>query len=150
VRICKRIRDERGISTVIAVVSLVGLFGAVMLSLDYGNALSTRRNLVTGTDTTALHQARLEAFAPGTACQNGGGSTASWQDYLIRNVGSVVSGSGVCTVHPDPNHPGTGYVVVEARKQADTRFAGMFGIGSTQPYSLSAAQYGYSKGVKGL
>lgn len=129
-------RDERGVSTVIAVVSLLALFGAAMLSLDYGNMVSTRRNLITGTDASALDQAKYLAFQPAaTSCQ------LTWTDYLVRNVGAAGTTPLTCT--PSIATNGTGWVGVDARKVADTRFGGLFGIGATNPYSFSAAQWGF-------
>ena len=147
----KRLNDERGISAVIVAISLVGLMGAALISVDYGNVVQTRRNLITGTDSTALERARVEAFratqlsGPGPiACPE-----ATWTDYLIRNVGSYVNGSESCNVYPNGT-TGTGYVVVQAQKEARARFGGLFGLGNTQPLSVSAAQYGYITAARGL
>jgi hypothetical protein len=140
-----RFEDERGISTVIVAISLIALFGAAMLSIDYGNTIQTRRNLITGTDATALEQARVEAKTPGAACQLG------WTDYLARNVGTfLTTPAPTCIRHPDPAHPGTGWIEVQAYKESQTRLGGLFGIGNTRPWSLSAAQYGFATGVRGL
>src|SRR2546427_12837476 len=58
-------RDERGISAVVVVVSLIALFGAAVLSIDAGSAWATRRKIVTATDAAALAAARL--FSKGLA-----------------------------------------------------------------------------------
>jgi hypothetical protein len=128
------------------VISLIAIFGAALLSIDFGSAWAARRNVITGTDATALDQARAAAVSANpTTC------TGAWTDYLYRNVSNVVAASTSCVLHPDPAHPGTGYVTVEARRKADTRFGGLFGFnGDQQPYSLSAAQYGYVTKPKGL
>jgi hypothetical protein len=137
--------DERGISAVIAVVSLLGLLGAAMLSLDAGNMWQTRRNIIIGTDSTALQQAKYLAFASDkTTCE------ASWTDYMVRNSGG---GTGVTPISCATHAVGTGstgYVVVDGRKAARTRFGGVFGIGDTQPYSLSAAAWGFASDGRGL
>lgn len=147
----KRLQEERGVSAVILVVSLIGLMGAALISVDYGNTIQTRRNLITGTDSTALERARFENFraspltGPGPiACPE-----ATWTDYLIRNVGTFVAGSESCNVYPDGT-TGTGYVVIQANKEARTRFGGIFGIGNTQPLSISAARYGFVTAPRGL
>ena len=142
-----RFSQEHGISTVIVAVSLIGLFGAVLLSLDAGNMWQTRRNIITATDATALDRARSEILSSGTACSTS--TTPTWTDYLIRNAGPIVTGSEQCNVYPG-TVTGTGYVTVQAAKNAKTRFGGLFGIGDTQPYSLSAAQIFYPKTVEGL
>ena len=136
-------RDERGISSIIAVVSLIGILGAVMLSLDFGSMWSSRRVIITATDSSALRQASLAALGK-TACNTNLGVGEIYTDFLYRQTSQIVPGSPACTTHPDIAHPGTGYVTVEARKYADTRFGGLFGfIGDTQPYSLTGAEYGY-------
>jgi hypothetical protein len=137
----EHLRKERGISTVIAVVSLLGLFAAALLSLDFGQMWSSRRQIITATDATVLQQAKAAALAGST----GPDCTAAWTDFLYRNANNIVtSPPPVCALHPDSAHPGTGYVTVEARKFADTRFGGLFGFGGdTKPYSLSAAEYGF-------
>ena len=147
----KRLQDERGISAVIVAISLVGLMGAALISVDYGNTVQTRRNLITGTDATALERARAEVYrttalvGPGpVACPE-----ATWTDYLLRNVGTIVAGSESCNVYPNGS-TGTGYVVVQAQKEAATRFGGLFGLGNTQPLSVSAAQYGFVTAARGL
>ena len=147
----KRLGDERGVSAVILVVSLVGLMGAALISVDFGNTIQTRRNLITGPDSTALDRARVEAFratpltGPGpVACPE-----ATWTDYLLRNVGTIVAGSESCNVYPNGS-TSTGYVVVQAQKEARTRFGGLFGIGNTHPLSISAAQYGFVTDARGL
>lgn len=134
----------------IVAVSLIGLMGAAMLSIDYGNTVQTRRNLITGTDSIALERARFEndravpLAGPGPIeCP------AGWTDYLLRNVGTYVTSSGSCNVYPNGT-TSTGYVVVQAQKEARTRFGGIFGIGNTQPLSVSAAQYGFITAARGL
>jgi len=131
-----RLREERGISTAIAAISLIGLFGAALLSLDFGSMWSSRRNIITATDSTALDQARKASLTLNpTAC------SSNWTDYLYRNSKTIVASSINCTLHAF--NPEAGYVTVEGRNNADTRFGGLFGLSSTQPYSLSAAQYGF-------
>lgn len=135
--------DERGVSTVIVVASLIGILGAAMLSLDFGSMWSSRRQIITATDSTVLRQASLAALGD-TACDTNPLSTNYYVNWLYKNANTIVPDSWNCQLHPDTEHPGTGYVMVEARKYADTRFGGLFGfIGDTQPYSLSAAEYGY-------
>lgn len=136
--------DERGISTVIVAISLLGIFGAAMLSLDAGNMWQTRRNIITVTDSTVLQQAKYLAFASNkTACE------ATWTDYMLNIEGAGPSVTPLnCT--PTAAANGTGYVVVDGRKEARTRLGGLFGIGDTQPYSLSAAQWGYISEARGL
>ena len=128
-----------------AAISLLGLFGAALLSMDYGNTVSTRRNLVTGTDSTALDQAKHLAFASSGTCQ------LTWTDYLIRNVGGAGTTPLTCTPSfGTGTQTGMGWVGVDARKSAETRFGGLFGLGNTNPYSFSAAQWGFITQAEGL
>jgi len=137
-------KDERGISAVIVAVSLLGVFGAAMLSLDAGNMWQTRRNIITVTDATALGQAKYLAFAADPSqCE------PMWTDFMLNLDGA---GAAVTPINCDPEAAsnGTGYVVVEGSKTARTRFGGLFGIGNTEPYSLSAAQWGFASSGRGL
>ena len=135
--------DERGVSTVIVVVSLVGILGAALLSLDFGSMWASRRQIITATDSTVLRQATLAALG-GTACNPDPLSSDYYVNWLYKNANTIVPNSWDCDLVPDTDHPGTGYVVVEARKYADTRFGGLFGfVGDTEPYSLTAAEYGF-------
>jgi len=136
-------RNKRGIPRTAVVVSLIGVIAASLLGLDFERMRSARRTIMTATDATALRQASLAALGK-PACNTNLGVGEIYTDYLYRQTGQIVPGSPSCAAHPDPNHPGTGYVTVEARKYADTRFGGLFGFGGdTQPYSLTAVKYGY-------
>ena len=137
-------RDERGISTVIVAISLLGIFGAAMLSLDAGNMWQTRRNIISVTDATALGQAKYLAFADDqSSCE------FTWTNFMLNLEGA---GAAVTPINCDPEAAsnGTGYVVVEGRKEARTRIGSLFGIGNTEPYSLSAAQWGWISEARGL
>src|SRR5688572_7733199 len=105
-----KLRQERGISAVIAVISLLGLFGAALLSLDAGNMWQTRRNIIQGTDATALDQAINAAKTGATSC-NG-----TWDVILKANSPGATPVS--CTFNPDPTVPGVGWIGVEATKEA--------------------------------
>jgi hypothetical protein len=144
-------RSEKGISSVIVAVSLIALFGITMLSVDYGSTVTTRRHLITATDSTALDRARFELFrnpafaGPGPiSCPE-----AAWVSFLDRNLGTNNYQDQTCNIFPNGS-TGTGYVVVDGRTTSQTRFGGLFGIGNTHPYSLSAAQYGFAISAKGL
>ncbi len=142
-----RLRDERGVTTVVVVVSLIGIFSAVVLSLGFGSAWANRRVIITATDGAALQQARLAALS-GTACDDAARPIDNWSDFLSRNAKDITFQN--CDLVPDAAHPGTGYVLVEANKTANAPFGGLFGIGSTQPYSLSAVEYGFAPKPEGL
>jgi hypothetical protein len=148
-------RDERGISSVIVVVSLLGVFSSALLSLDFGSMWSTRRRVVAGTDSTALDQAIFAGKTGAADCNRIGsagfnGAYQDWTNTLMVNTSGFVVGSQNCSFTTVNAGGIIGYVGVEARKEADTRFGGLFGFGSTQPYSYSAARVYYPDAVQGL
>jgi hypothetical protein len=151
-RLNRLLREEKGISTVIVAVSLIGIFGATMLSLDAGNMWQTRRKIISGTDSTVLRQAKSYAQqsvpgAPSSTASCPTGVSDSWTDWLTK-VGGAGTTPMSCNVTWGVN--GTGYVVVEGSKLSETRFGGLLGIGDTHPYSLSAASFGYLTEAEGL
>lgn len=137
------LRDERGVSAVVVAVSLVAVFGAAMLSIDAGNVWQERRNIITATDATALSEARDAALSVGSFTCSGG-----WQDLLVANAGAGVTPLA-CARTPLATGAG-GYVSVEAEKPAEVRFGGVFNIGDTTAYSMSAARWLYAYDVSGL
>jgi hypothetical protein len=141
--IMTRLRGERGVTTVVVVVSLIGLMAAAVLSLDFGSAWANRRTIITATDASALYAGRVAALATNPA-----GCDVQYTDWLARNANDITFQN--CVLHPDALHPGTGYILVEARKRANAPLGGLFGIGETQPYSLSAVEYGFVPKPEGL
>jgi hypothetical protein len=139
-------------------VSLLAIFGAALLSLDFGSMWSTRRRIITGTDATSLDQAIFIAKTGAAGCNRPGAAWynpayASWTEILQKNSGGFEFVGGMnqdCLFYPNPNLPGTGYVGVQARKVGDTRFGGLFGLGNSHPYSFSAARIFYPDAIKGL
>jgi hypothetical protein len=147
--------EERGISTVVVVASLLGLFAATLLSVDFGSMWSTRRRIVSGTDATALDQAIFAARTGATDCNRVGTATfdaryQDWRNILQVNTNGFVAGSESCRFVGVGSGGIVGYVAVEARKRAETRFGGLFGLGDTQPYSFSAARIYYPDALRGL
>ena len=137
-----RLRDERGVSAVIVAVSLIAMMSALVLSLDAGNLWQTRRHLITGTDAAALEAARLAAInGPDDACDN-------YIETLNKNAGSEVTPID-CKIVADATGD-TGYVVIEATKTAHVRFGGVLGLMDQQPYSKSAARWGFITAIEGL
>lgn len=151
-------KDERGISAVIVVVSLIGIFGATLLSIDAGNMWQTRRTIIRGTDATALDQAIFAAKTGATDCAeaavtSGGVTYQAWTQIMQVNTAGFDFVDGMdadCEFFAHPTIPGAGYVGVQSRKVADTRFGSLFGIGDTKPFSFSAAQIGYPISIEGL
>jgi len=140
-------RDKRGISRATVVVSLIGVIVASLFGLDSWKMRSARGTITTATDASALRQASLAALGK-TACNMDPGVGEIYTDFLYRQSTKIVPGSPRCLLHEDKAHPGTGFVTVEARSVADTWFGALTGwAGDAQPYSLTAAEYGYVKPV---
>jgi Flp pilus assembly protein TadG len=138
-------QDERGVTAVVVAVSLVAIFGAAMLSVDAGNLFQSRRNIITGTDATALSEARAFALYQQSISSC---NMTNVNTMLTRNSGSAL-GSVACT----PNTlgtTGTGYVTVTANKPVDVRFGGAVGVPDTTAASSSTAQWGFVTQVAGL
>ena len=150
-----KLREERGISTVIVLVSLVGIFSAAMLSVDFGSMWTTRRTIISGTDATALDQAIFAAKTGATDCNRFGsggfnGLYQDWTNTLHLNTNGFVVGSQNCAFTSVNSGGVVGFVGVEARKEAETRFGALFNLGSSEPYSYSAARVYYPDAVQGL
>src|SRR5688500_14428222 len=137
-RFTRRARDERGMTAVTVSIVLLAFFAAATLSVDAGNLWQTRRSMVTATDAAALAEAQLAAInntSPYTSTCAG-----TYNTVLEQNAGSNVY-DRTCTVYS--NGDGTGYITVEARKPAETRFGGVIGVGDTAAVSSSSAMWGY-------
>lgn len=150
-----RMKDERGISSVVSVVSLLAIFGAAMLSIDFGNMWTTRKTIISGTDATALDQALFAAKTGTSDCNRISSSTFNgayqdWTNILQLNTKGFVVGSQKCTFTGVNTGGVVGYVGVEAQKEAQTRFGALFNLGSSKPYSFSAARVYYPDSVEGL
>lgn len=141
--------DQRGISGVVISVCLMAVFGAAVLTVDAGNLWQTRRNIITGTDASALQEAASAAVLTTTPT----GCTPEWSTAVTANSGSLSSPLS-CTVTVSRFTPAgvplMGYVVVDAQKTSTTRFGGVVGVGDAYPYSLSAARWGPPNGLIGL
>jgi hypothetical protein len=151
----ERLGNERGITSVIAVVSLVAIFGSAMLSVDFGNMWTTRKTIISGTDATALDQALFAAKTGASDCNRIGsagynGAYQDWTNILQTNTKGFVVGSQTCNFTSVNSGGVIGYVGVEARKEAQTRFGGLFNLGNSQPYSFSAARVYYPDAIQGL
>jgi Putative Flp pilus-assembly TadE/G-like len=82
--------DERGATLVIVALSMVAIFGMVVLTVDLGGLLVKRRSLVNADDAAAL--AAAEAFARGDAKvgSNEGPAVAQSDAFATKNVGNAV------------------------------------------------------------
>lgn len=155
----RRLRDERGISSVVVAVSLFALFGALMLTLDAGNLWSTRRQIITGTDAAALHAARYFNTGAGNPCSSAdvldaesGATNVMNQNHAraLHNPGDTPDGFEVTLA--DPGLCGMagyipGKVRYDGRLQAQGFFSQVFGFGNTSALSSSTAAWGYIQSI---
>lgn len=140
-------KDERGISAVVVGVSLVALFGALVLSLDAGQLFTARRGMVTATDTAALTGARAAVglVTPGTvACP------PAIEAQVVAMLQKQEPGSTLDACTLNASSPTRGYVTVDARRPVDLRFGAVLGLGKQSAFSSSSVRYGYLTGAEGL
>lgn len=88
-----RLRDERGATLVIVALSLVALFGMVVLTVDVGGLLTKRRGMVNGADAAALAAAQSYALSlNGAKCgTNDGPAQTTANTYANDNVAGATS-----------------------------------------------------------
>ena len=78
--------DERGATLLIVALSMVAIFGMVVLTVDLGGLLVKRRGMVNASDAAAL--AAAESFATNQASANNQGPAQSQADtYATQNQG---------------------------------------------------------------
>src|SRR5438105_805573 len=140
-------RDERGISAVVAAIAIVGLFGALVFSLDAGNLWASKRSMVTATDAGALIGA--------TTAKNNAITTIGPCPQVVLNAVTTQLTANQPTATLDacnvfPTNAQSGYITVDARKQVSTRFAGIFGFGDQSAFSSTSVAYGFCTSCAGL
>ena len=134
-----RARDERGaIAVVIAICSIV-MFGMAAFVLDTGNLWTSRRHLITATDSAALGAA--EDYAVGKA-----GCASTAPSLLTTNYAGTALTSCVYTAAGS----GAGYVTVTGGHSVNFSFAQIFGLSSSTVHSTTAAAFGLPTGLTGL
>ena len=137
-RLLRRRDEEHGATAVIVVLSLIALFGLIVLTVDVGQLLFQRRQMVNASDAAALAAAQScaglddsespEAMADTFAAQNS--STAV---TALPNITELVGCDG----------PAFGHVTVEYGTNQDLFFAGVLGFdGSAQVRTDATAGWG--------
>jgi hypothetical protein len=145
--------DQRGATAVIVAVCLFALFGAMMLTVDAGNLWATRRQIITGTDASALHAAQF--------FNSGGGNPCNADDLVVAENGAadvMVQNHSRALHNPDDTPDGfqvttaqtcglSGYtpgkVRFDGRLYSQGFFGGAFGFSNQSAYSSSTAAWGY-------
>src|SRR5207302_542428 len=107
-------KDERGISAVVAAIAIVGLFGALVFSLDAGNLWASKRSMVTATDAAALIGA--------TTAKNNAVTTIGSCPQVVLNAVTTqlttnqpTSTIDACNIFP--TNAQSGYITGDASKQ---------------------------------
>jgi hypothetical protein len=114
--------DESGATLIIVVLSLMALFGMMVLVVDVGSLLYARRAMVTAADSAALAAAQSCGQQEGAAQ-----ATLQAEFYAVRNQsGAELVGFPVYT--PDCDAP-TGTVTVRVRTDQPLFFAPVLGLG---------------------
>lgn len=131
--------DEEGAAAVFVAFVLVVVFGAGMLAIDAGSLWTTRRQVITATDSAALAAVAHFAENTGVACSNPNAATPEAQTLLDENE-AVMTG----TPEVKPTCPGgrSGSVRVEATREVPLFFAPLFGRTSSQAASSATAEWG--------
>lgn len=127
-------RDEGGATAVIVALSLVALFGMLVLVVDVGGLLYKRRELVNGSDAGALAAAQTCADDnPTVAAAEAQSDTAAIGNVRGLNAtdGQIIAGSETC------GQP-RGYVTVRYAQQQQLFFAGVLGFGNTNGVTTEA------------
>lgn len=126
----KRIRSDRGQATVLTVIFMVALLGAVAMVLDVGSWFREQRDTQSDADAAALAAAQALPDAPGT-------STALAHEYLDKNLHGA---SRQITFSSENVANDT--VTVEVDRDAPGFFAKLFGIDSVNVGAKATARAG--------
>ena len=122
-------RNDRGQATVLTVIFMVALLGAVALVLDVGSWFREQRDAQSAADAAALAAAQALPDAPGTASALAG-------EYLGKN------GGGTSTVAISSATVANDTVKVDVERQAPGFFAKLFGIESVTVGAKASARSG--------
>jgi putative Flp pilus-assembly TadE/G-like protein len=137
-----RTDDERGVSLVIVAISLVAIFGMVVLVVDVGVLLVSRRAMTNASDSAALAAAQ--------SCVRDAGDWESQADsYASSNVDGVVTGGIVDSSNCGVSEPG--YVTVDYTTTEDLYFTPVLGLADTHDVRTQAtAAWGPAGGANPL
>ena len=123
------IRNDRGQATVLTVIFLVAILGAVAMVLDVGSWFREQRDTQSAADAAALAAAQALPESPGTA-----GALAN--EYLGKNRG------GVSGVSFSTKMLANDTVTVTVAREAPGVFAKLFGINSVTVNARASARAG--------
>lgn len=139
-RLRTRAGDESGITAMMTVFTIVALFGGAAISVDLGNLWSSRRNVISASDATAL------AVASDYAVGKPGCNLPTVSQYVTANDEDATPTS--CRPVGEPRKGG--YVTVGAETPVDYAFAGVLGFSDRNVGASTAAAWGIPAAVRGL
>ena len=125
---------ERGATVVIVALSLVAMFGMIVLVVDVGGLLYKRRELVNASDAAALSAAQTCALSltkDGRDSQTAANESAG-QNVSGTGLSGTVSDSGNC------HTSGTGWVKVQYSQQQHLFFAPVLGFSNSNGVTTRA------------
>jgi hypothetical protein len=132
-RLPRRARDdERGATLIIVTLSLLALFGMMILVVDVGSLLFTRRAIVNAADAAALAAAQ-------SCGKQQGQSQADLQAnfYTVANQSGAVVVTGFPKYFPSCDNP-WGYVTVRVTTDRPLYFAPVLGLDPETPVAAEA------------
>lgn len=125
--------NERGAVAVIVALSLVAIFGLIVLTVDVGQLLYKRRAMVNASDAAALAAAQTCA---GTADSDSPESMAD--TFALDNVSVANAGVVNITEMVGCDGPAFGHVTVDYSMNQDLFFAGVLGFNGPAAVSTEA------------
>jgi hypothetical protein len=134
-------RDERGATAVIVVLSLVALFGMIVLTVDVGGLLFARRGMVNASDAAALAAAQ--------SCIGEGEDAEAFADqFAASNANGVVTAGTNITEQVNCHAGEAGFVSVEYQRDWPLFFTGVLGLGNEGRVATAAtAHWGPTGGI---
>ena len=160
-KLWRRLSEERGISTAVLAVTLIALFSAAVLSIDTGQLFSSRRNIITGTDASALHAANQFALGLLDPCATTDVVTAESgaTNVLTENNPNALHNAtdtpdGFEVTLADSTLCGSGSFVpgkvrFDGRLPSNQAFSSILGTGGFNAFSSSTAAWGYITAIGG-
>jgi Putative Flp pilus-assembly TadE/G-like len=138
--------DEQGATAVIVVLSLIALFGLIVLTVDVGQLLWQRRGMVNASDAAAL------AAAQSCAGLNDSDLPEAMADaFALNNVSNAVTGLPNITEMVGCDGPAYGHVSVEYAMNQELFFAGVLGFnGPASVRTAATAGWGPAGGANPL
>ncbi len=136
-----KLRDDRGAVIPIVIVSLVALFGMVVLTVDVGGLMAKRRSLVNGSDSAALAAAQSYALEQARCGTSDGIAKAQADAFARDNVDADVQSTAY-----QPNCAAQ-TVRVAYQDEQSLFFAPVLGFGnSTEVAGTATAHWGPAEG----